>query len=251
MTPISGHGYASVWTPPRRSYRREFLGEGIVSDLPFCPPALVPLLTNGGDGHGYVGLWVPWFHGRELTYAYWRDDDAGWAEVGLNFDQLLVNLVSIDGTSDFEPRDTEELRLFWGAATDELVAELNQSIEKRGSVYPGSRLFSRWPYGAWMDLAEDRHQVPPWQPGGYTLGLETGDTIHDRWGDLQIPFLDLRVRFDRALAAGDHAAAWQALNTDGWKSVEMGEAFQRFAQAMGSPFTELYAGWSATCTLEF
>ncbi|WP_372069508.1 hypothetical protein P7L75_00430 (plasmid) [Tistrella mobilis] len=214
-----------------------------------CPPALVPL-TSDGSGPRYVGIWVRWTDaGRVLHFVEAGPEDQFLLlESALTVEQFAARLAmhAMSAADDV----TDDIRAFAAAAgivdLDALDRHTtNYSDHPRTLIHlplfdtprPATACAEGLSRDGITPFAGDTPS--PEEPGAAWFelsGVRRAALAHDPtaapWQRRDAP---VEALFADAMAHGDHLRAWAILNSTGWKLPAARKAATALAAAVADP----------------
>ncbi|WP_372022908.1 hypothetical protein P7L70_05640 (plasmid) [Tistrella mobilis] len=214
-----------------------------------CPPALVPL-TSDGSGPRYVGIWVRWTAaGRFLHFVEAEPEDQFLLlESALTVEQFAARLAmhAMSAADDV----TDDIRAFAAAAgivdldaldrhttnysdhprtlihlplfdTPRPATACAEGLSRDGiTPFAGDTPSPEEPGAAWFELS------------GARRAALADDPAAAPWQRRNAP---VEALFADAIAQGDHLRAWAILNSTGWKLPAARKAATALAAAVADP----------------
>ena len=240
-----------AWIGEVRSGRwlADAMGWDAPADWYTCPPALIPLTSNG-SGPSYVGIWIRWTAGgRALHFVHAGPEDRFLLkEDALTTEQFAARLAmhAMSAVDDV----TDGIRAFAAAAG---IADLD-ALDRHTSNYSDQSddlvhlpLFDTpRPATACADGLSRKGITPfagdtPWpeEPGAAWFELSgarraalADDPAAAPWQRRNAP---VEALFADAMARGDHLRAWAILNSTGWTLFPARRAAADLAAAVADP----------------
>ncbi|WP_372069512.1 hypothetical protein P7L75_00450 (plasmid) [Tistrella mobilis] len=214
-----------------------------------CPPALVPL-TSDGSGPRYVGIWVRWTTaGRFLHFVEAGPEDRFLLqESALTVEQFAARLVL--SAISAEAGLTDHIRSFAGAAgiqdPDLLRQHTSRHSDQAADLVHLPLFDTPRPATACADgLSRDgitpfaADTPSPEEPGAAWFELSgarraalADDPAAAPWQRRDAP---VEALFADAMAQGDHLRAWAILNSTGWTLFPARRAAADLAAAVADP----------------
>ncbi|WP_372022916.1 hypothetical protein P7L70_05665 (plasmid) [Tistrella mobilis] len=214
-----------------------------------CPPALVPL-TSDGSGPRYVGIWVRWTAaGRFLHFVEAGPEDRFLLqESALTVEQFAARLVL--SAISAEAGLTDHIRSFAGAAgiqdPDLLRQHTSRHSDQAADLVHLPLFDTPRPATACADgLSRDgitpfaADTPSPEEPGAAWFELSgarraalADDPAAAPWQRRDAP---VEALFADAMAQGDHLRAWAILNSTGWTLFPARRAAADLAAAVADP----------------
>ncbi|MGV0762254.1 hypothetical protein V6768_23230 [Tistrella mobilis] len=212
-----------------------------------CPPALVPIMSDGSSTH-YKGLWINWFRRPARSYVVTEPENGFLLEeVAITDDQfavwIIINaIVAEDGVS-------EDITRFHEISCPIDLSRILAYVKRRGDdpEYLDELDIFRSPRPAWIGCQTDRNygvlrtdgtgsrrmELSPGlelDPQERILAAETPDAAP--WLRRDAPVARL---FDDYLSSGRQAEAWATLNSTGWSLPDARAAAERLAATTDLP----------------
>ncbi|WP_372069492.1 hypothetical protein P7L75_03725 (plasmid) [Tistrella mobilis] len=246
---------ADLGLPPWISEVRNgrWLADAMIWEAPAdwytCPPALVPL-TSDGSGPRYVGIWVRWTDaGRVLHFVEAGPEDRFLLqEAALTVEQFSTRLVLYAISA--EAGLTDHIRSFAGAAGIQDPDLLRQHTSRYSDqaadlihlpLFDTPRPATACAEGLSRDgITPFAGDTPsPEEPGAAWFELSgarraalAGDPAAAPWQRRNAP---VEALFADAMVQGDHLRAWAILNSTGWKLPAARKAATDLAAAVADP----------------
>ena len=214
-----------------------------------CPPALVPL-TSDGSGPRYVGIWVRWTAaGRFLHFVEAGPEDRFLLqEMALTVEQFAARLVL--SAISAEAGLTDHIRSFAGAAgiqDPDLLRQHTSRYSDQAADLVHLPLFDTPRPATACAEGVSRDGITPFagdtpspeEPGAAWFELSgarraalADDPAAAPWQRRNAP---VEALFADAMARGDHLRAWAILNSTGWTLFPARRAAADLAAAVADP----------------
>ncbi|WP_372094659.1 hypothetical protein [Tistrella mobilis] len=214
-----------------------------------CPPALVPL-TSDGSGPRYVGIWVRWTAaGRFLHFVEAGPEDRFLLqEAALTVEQFAARLVL--SAISAEAGLTDHIRSFAGAAgiqDPDLLRQHTSRYSDQAADLVHLPLFDTPRPATACAEGLSRDGITPFatdtpspeEPGAAWFELSgarratlADDPAAAPWQRRNAP---VEALFADAMARGDHLRAWAILNSTGWTLFPARRAAADLAAAVADP----------------
>ncbi|MGV0762256.1 hypothetical protein V6768_23240 [Tistrella mobilis] len=241
-----------------------WLADAMVWDAPAdwytCPPALVPL-TSDGSGPRYVGIWVRWTAaGRFLHFVEAGPEDRFLLqEMALTVEQFAARLVL--SAISAEAGLTDHIRSFAGAAgiqDPDLLRQHTSRYSDQAADLVHLPLFDTPRPATACAEGVSRDGITPFagdtpspeEPGAAWFELSgarraalADDPAAAPWQRRNAP---VEALFADAMARGDHLRAWAILNSTGWTLFPARRAAADLAAAVADPLiARQFRAWIA------